>query len=297
MSFTEKLKEIVGRETPRYERGNRKAKTIAICSQKGGVGKTTTAVNLGTCLSCFHNKKVLVVDLDPQGHVEKALGALVQSGIEYDPLSKILTEKRADLLDAVVKTELENFHLTPGDKELIHAESSIGARLGREFILREALETARTLYDCILFDCSPSLGNLTMNALCAADYAILPCEMSVLAFEGVNDILETFREVNARLNEKLKLLGILLTRVDGRNVTMNELIVENMKKIADGKLFKTQIAINTAINKSQLDGRPVFHFAPSSTGSENYQALAVEVLGRLKEMQVRAKYQRLARSA
>ncbi len=301
MSLAERLKEFVAiPTTPRYEPGDRKAKVIAICSQKGGVGKTTTAVNLGTCFSFFHGKKVLVIDLDPQGHVEKSLGALIKGGVEYTPLSKILADKKGEVLDAVVQTELENFHLTPGDKELIQAESAISTRIGREFILRQSLEIARTHYDLILFDCPPSLGNLTLNALVASDYAILPCEMSVLAFEGVSDILETFREIGERLNPKLKLLGVLFTRVDGRNITMNDLIIENMKKFVDGKLFKTQITVNTAINKSQLEGRPIFHFAPSSTGSENYQALAAEVLDRLRDRKVKEsprKNQPLAQSA
>jgi len=200
----------------------------------------------------------------------------------------------------VVKTELEAFHLTPGDKELINAEAGISSRIGREFILQKAMEIARTHYDLILFDCPPSLGSLTINALVASDFALLPCEMSVLAFEGVSDILETIREVAEKLNPKLKMLGILFTRVDGRNVTMNELIQENMKKFADGKLFKTLIAVNTDINKAQLDGRPIFHYAPSSTGSENYQALAVEVLDRLRDRKVKEsprKNQQLAQSA
>ncbi len=300
MSLADKLKDLVSLDGHHFETGNRRAKVISICSQKGGVGKTTSAVNLGSALAYFHHKKVLVVDLDPQGHVEKAVGSLVQGGVEYTPLSRVLTSKKAEILEAVLQTELENFHLTAGDKELIAAESSLANRIGREFILKLSMETARTHYDFILCDCPPSLGNLTLNALCASDYAILPCEMSALAFEGVSDILETFREIHDRLNDKLQLLGVLFTRVDGRNTTMNELIVDNMKKFVDGKLFRTQITVNTDLNKAQLEGLPIFHYAPSSSGAENYQALAVEVLHRVKEMQARqssVKNQKLARSA
>jgi len=282
MSLTERLKDLITVEGPQYEEGTRKARIISICSQKGGVGKTTTAVNLGTALTFFHRKKVLIIDLDPQGHVEKALGAIVPDGIEYTALSKVLVAKKGEMLDAVVKTELENLHITPGDKELIEAETVLGSRIGKEFVIRESLKIARTHYDYVLFDCPPSLGNLTLNALVASDHAILPCEMSVLAFEGVSDLLETLREVNERLNKDLDVLGVLFTRVDGRNVTMNDLIMENMKKYFDGKIFKTQVAVNTALNKSQLEGRPIFHFAPSSSGAVNYQALAVEMLQRLR---------------
>lgn len=282
MSLTEKLKDLMMVAGPQYEPGDRNARLISICSQKGGVGKTTTAVNLGSALTYFHQKRVLVVDLDPQGHVEKSLGSLISDGIEYTPLSKVLESKKGNLLDAVIKTEMENFHLTPGDKELVQTETVIGSRIGKEFILRSALEVARTHYDFILFDCPPSLGNLTLNALVASDYALIPCEMSVLAFEGVSDLLETLREVTERLNQKLAIVGVLFTRVDGRNITMNDLITENMKKFFDGKIFKTQVTVNTALNKAQLEGRPIFHFAPSSSGAINYQSLAAELLQRMK---------------
>jgi len=282
MSITEKLKDLILVNGPQYEAGDRHAKVVAICSQKGGVGKTTTAVNLGTSLAYYHRKQVLVIDLDPQGHVEKSLGAIISDGIEYTPLSKILETRRANIMDAVIKTDLENFHLTPGDKALVQTESVLSSRIGKEFILRTAIETARTLYDIILLDCPPSLGNLTLNGLVAADHVLIPCEMSVLAFEGVTDLLETLREVTDRLNPQLDVLGVLFTRVDGRNITMNQLISDNMKRFFNGKILKSQVAINTALNKSQLEGKPVFHFAPQSSGAIHYHSLSDEVIQRLR---------------
>lgn len=283
-TISEKIKDLILVNGPQYEPGDRRAKVIAICSQKGGVGKTTTAVNLGTSLAYFHRKQVLVVDLDPQGHVEKSLGAIVSDGLEYTPLSKVLETRRGNLLDAVVKTDLENFHLTPGDKALVQTESVLSSRIGKEFILKTAIETARTHYDMIILDCPPSLGNLTLNGLVAADHVLIPCEMSVLAFEGVTDLLETLREVTERLNPLLDVLGVLFTRVDGRNITMNDLISDNMKRFFNGKILKTYVAINTALNKAQLEGKPVFDFAPSSSGATHYHALADELIHRLRNI-------------
>lgn len=281
MSIAGKIRDLILVNGPQYEPGERRAQVIAVCSQKGGVGKTTTAVNLGAALALFHRQKVLVVDLDSQGHVEKSLGSIVSDGIEYDPLSKVLESKRANLLDAVIKTEIEDFHITPGDKALVQTEAVLSSRIGKEFILRSAMETARTHYDFIILDCPPSLGNLTLNGLVSADHTLIPCEMSVLAFEGVTDLLETLREVTERLNKDLDILGVLFTRVDGRNLTMNHLILENMQRFFDGKIFDTKISISTSINKAQLEGRPVFNFSPTSAGSLCYKTLTEEVMGRL----------------
>lgn len=285
-SLAERIKNMIQTEISparqQVAKGNSKAKIIAVCSQKGGVGKTTTAVNLGAALAKFHNKKVLVTDLDPQGHVEKSLGAMVTEGVDYTPLSQILVAKKGELLDAVVKTKDEGLHITPGDKTLYETEGSLNSKLGREFIFTNSLTVARTLYDFIIIDCPPNLGNLTINALAAADHVLVPCEMSVLAFEGVTDLLATLETVTDRLNPKLKVLGVLFTRVDGRNVTMNELIEKNMAKHFKGRIFRSKIGVNTDLNKAQLDGVPVFDFAPSSTGATHYRDLAGEVVKRLK---------------
>lgn len=285
--LTDKIKELISVDTKSVlssGSGNKKACLISICSQKGGVGKTTTAVNLGSALAKFHNKKVLICDLDPQGHVEKAIGSMIPEGLEYSPLSAILTTKKGNVLDGVVQTEMAKLSITPGDKHLYETESILATKIGKEFILQDALKVARTLYDFILFDCPPNLGNLTLNALVASDYCLVPCEMSVLAFEGVNDLIETLETVNERLNKKLKLLGVLMTRVDVRNHAMNRVIEENLRNYFKGKILNSQIHINTALNKAQLEGKAIFDFAPSSSGSVNYQELAHEVLKKIKKI-------------
>lgn len=285
--LTDKIKELISVDSSSilsHSSGNKKACVISICSQKGGVGKTTTAVNLGSALAKFHNKKVLVCDLDPQGHVEKALGSMIPEGVEYSPLSAILTAKKGNILDGVVQTEIAKLSITPGDKHLYETESILATKIGKEFILQDALKTARTLYDFILFDCPPNLGNLTLNGLVASDYCLVPCEMSVLAFEGVNDLIETLETVNERLNKRLKLLGVVMTRVDVRNHAMNRVIEENLVNYFKGKILRTQIHINTALNKAQLEGKPIFDYAPSASGSLNYQGLAEEVLKKIKKI-------------
>lgn len=284
--LTEKIKELLSVETqsavtPKVS-SKKTATLVAICSQKGGVGKTTTAVNLGTAIAKYHGKKVLVVDLDPQGHVEKSLGALIPEGVEYSPMSTILSNKKGNILDGVIPTELENFYVTPGDKTLYETESLLATKIGKEYILGEAIKQAQNHFDIILFDCPPNLGNLTLNALVCSNYCLVPCEMSVLAFEGVNDLVETLETVNERLNKKLRILGVLFTRVDGRNVKMNEVIEGNIKNFFHGKVFKSKIAINTDLNKAQLEGVPVFQNHRSSTGAQNYRALAEEVMKKLK---------------
>ncbi len=287
--LTDKIKELISVENTnpllKYGNGGKKAIVIAVCSQKGGVGKTTSSVNLGAALAKFYKKKVLICDLDPQGHIEKSIGALIPEGVEYTPLSTVLLTKKSNILESVVQTELENLSITPGDKNLYETEGLLSTKIGKEFILQEALKIARTHFDFILFDCPPNLGNLTLNALVASDYCLVPCEMSVLAFEGVNDLIETLETVNERLNKKLRLLGVLMTRVDTRNIAMNRVIEENLNSYFKRSLFKTQIHINTALNKAQLEGRPVFDYEPSSSGAQNYYSLADELLKKIKKVQ------------
>lgn len=286
--LTDKIKQLLTIETTEVlsnlDKGKKKAVVISICSQKGGVGKTTTAVNLSTALVKFFGKKVLVLDLDPQGHVEKSLGALIPEGVEYSPMSTILSHKKGDVMAGVIPTELENFYISPGDKTLYETESLLATKIGKEFILQDALKAARTQFDFIFFDCPPNLGNLTLNALVSSDYCLVPCEMSVLAFEGVNDLVETLETVNERLNKRLRILGVLFTRVDGRNINMNQVIESNIKNVFRGKVFKTQIGINTALNKAQLEGLPVFDSHGNSSGAVDYQGLADELLKKLKRM-------------
>ena len=261
--------------------GGRQAQVISISNQKGGVGKTTTSVNLGAGLALLHHKKVLLVDMDAQGHIGTSLQHLATNGMG---IGDVLVSKNGSIMDVIVPTDVPHLDMTPSDHSLLDAESQLASTIGREFILRKALTRARTYYDFILIDCPPNLGNLTVNAYVASDYLLIPCDLSALALEGMDGILDVVDTVNLRLNHPLRLLGVLTTRVDRRNLVMNEAVFERLKEVFNDKLFRTQISVNTDLNKAQLAGKPIFTYARSSAGAKDYQAFADEVIERLQTL-------------
>ncbi len=276
--LTAKIRKILSPEEM-LPLGGREAKVIAVSNQKGGVGKTTTSVNLGAGLSLFHHKKVLLVDMDAQGHIAVSLNHLAANG---RGIGQVLTSNNGSIMDVIVPTDVARLDMTPSDHSLLEAESGLAGKIGREFILRKALTRARTYYDFILIDCPPNLGNLTVNAYVASDYLLIPCDLSALALEGLEGILEVVDTVNFRLNHPLKILGVLATRVDRRNMVMNETVFEKLKEAFSDRLFDTQIRINTDLNKAQLAGKPIFLFAASSAGARDYRALSQEMIERIE---------------
>ncbi len=266
-------------ERPNVVPGGRHARVIAVAAQKGGVGKTTTTVNLACALIQGHQQRVLVIDIDPQGHVASSLRESVRPG--RVTLSEVLLSPQPrDLLGAVVESDIDNLHLTPPDKGLNETDALLSSRVGREYILQAALDGARTHYDTILIDCPPNLGNLTLNALVAADHVLIPCDMSILAFEGVADLLGTVDTVNVRLRQRLEVLGILRTRVDGRTRQINEAIGGALHENYGGLLLETFIPINSALAKAQAAGLSIFQFHARSRGAKAYLELADEVVER-----------------
>lgn len=262
-------------------RGNKNAAIIAITAQKGGVGKTTTAVNLGAAIAENHDKKVLVIDLDAQGHVERSLSARVQPG--GTPLSALLeNEQGGEILDVVTTTKIKNLDITRGDAKLRDTENLLNTRIGKEMILKDALEVTRTYYDIILLDCPPNLGNLTVNALVAADKLLVPCDPTPLAMQGVGSLLHASAAISDRLNPALDILGVLVTRYDGRNQSLNEQMIGEMQEAWGDAIFETRININTSIARAQAAGEDIFAHAPKSRGAQDYKALADEVLARLR---------------
>ena len=275
----EGLRRMVGGE-PSFRTGDRSAAVLSVCAQKGGVGKTTTAVNLACALAMFHGRKVLLVDMDSQGHVASSLYKVLHIAAPAH-LSEILLGKRRDLMEIVVPAAVARLHVTPSDKLLNETEGVIGTRIGKEFLLRHAIRTARTHFDVIVLDCPPNLGNLTLNALVSSQYALVPSDMSILSLEGVRDLVDTLDTVGERLGHAVSLLGLVRTRVDGRNRTMNDTILRVLERDYGGLVFDTPIPVNTSIAKSQLEGRPIFDYDPESTGARAYRALSNEVVRRL----------------
>jgi chromosome partitioning protein len=255
---------------------------VAVAAQKGGVGKTTTTVSLAAACARFHGLKVLVIDLDPQGHVHLALRE--QVGIGGSPLSELLTDPTNVLQVEEIRTgtEIDDLFVTPPDPELLHAEDSLAHRIGKELLLRKALEVTRTHYDLILLDCPPNMGTLTVNGLVAADTVLVPAQASMLAVSGIDGLFRTLDEVGAQLNPSLDLLGVVLTRVDGRTTRSNEAVRDLVKQSWGDVVLPVHIGANDALAQAQLAGRDIFAHAPKSRGAQHYRALADEIVDRLE---------------
>jgi chromosome partitioning protein len=200
------------------------------------------------------------------------------------PLSEVLlSDDRLQLLDALVSTKLPRLDLTPADPALAEAEGRLGQKIGKELLLRDALSITRTHYDYIIIDCPPNKGNLTLNALLAADHVLIPCDLSPLALQGADELVSTVITVNERLHHPLSVLGLLVTRVDNRNSSVNEAMRRRLLDAWGELLLQTEIGVNTQISKAQMAGSPIWDFAPTSRAAAHHTALVEEVVARLQQ--------------
>jgi chromosome partitioning protein len=246
---------------------------IALVNQKGGVGKSTTAVNLGAALAVL-GKRVLVVDADPQGNATTGFG-IDKARVPRDLYHVLLQE--ASIEEAIVPTEIENLQVVPATINLAGADMELVAALSRETRLRQALAPLASRYDFIFIDCPPSLGLLTVNALTAAGECIIPVQAEFYALEGLAQLTTVIWRVRDALNPTLHVSGVLVTMYDGRTRLAMEVIAELERHFPD-QIFKTQIPRNIRLSEAPSFGKPVILFDVKSRGSQAYMAVARELL-------------------
>ena len=251
------------------------SKIIAITNQKGGVGKTTTAVNLAASLGA-QGKKVLLVDADPQGNATSGLG---KAGEEVNTVYDVLIGE-AEAKDAVLHTGYGSLDLIPTAIELAGAEIELVAMPGREMLLRDALAPIKERYDYIFIDCPPSLEMLTLNGLCAAEAIVVPVQCEYFALEGLSDLMATLRMVKRKMNPRLEIFGVALTMFDGRT-NFSTQVAQEVRKHFPGKVFATVVPRNIRLAEAPSHGIPVTVYDRSSRGAIAYRSMAEEILRKL----------------
>ncbi|HOB19650.1 MAG TPA: AAA family ATPase [Candidatus Atribacteria bacterium] len=249
------------------------SKIIAIANQKGGVGKTTTNVNLSACLAVA-GKKVLTVDIDPQGNTTSGLG-ISKNKVEKSIYDVLIN--RLDAQEAIVHTEIDNLDIIASNIQLAGAEIELVSMLSRETILKRALAPIKDRYDYIMIDCPPSLGLITINALTAADKLLVPIQCEYYALEGLAQLMNTVELVQQHLNPSLEIEGVVLTMFDARTNLAIE-VVQEVKKYFKNKVYTTIIPRNVRLGEAPSHGLPIIKYDPRCPGAEAYTDLAEEML-------------------
>ena len=251
------------------------AQIISVANQKGGVGKTTTTVNLGACLASL-GKRVLLVDMDAQGNATSGVG-IRKPDVTQDIYDVLVNE--LPIAKATLVTEHENLSIVPATLQLAGAEIELTSMMARESRLKSSLAEVNEQYDYILIDCPPSLGHLTINSFTASDSILIPVQCEYYALEGLSQLLNTVRLVQKHFNPELEIEGVLLTMYDARTNLGNE-VVEEVRKYFREKVYETIIPRNIRLSEAPSHGMPIIDYDPPSRGAEVYQALAKEVVSR-----------------
>ena len=252
------------------------SKVIAIANQKGGVGKTTTAINLAASLAVAE-RKVLIIDADPQANTTSGLNFSPQANT-HRTLYEVLIG-RLDIRDALLQTELVNLQMIPSHINLVGAEFDLQAMDDRESALRQVLAPIRDDYDYIIIDCSPSLGMITVNALTAADSVLIPVQPEFFALEGLGKLLQTIRLVQAGVNPSLTVEGFLVTMFDGRTKVHTE-VVQQLREHFKDMVFDTIIQRNIRLSEAPSRGESIITYDIKSNGADNYMNLAAEIMAK-----------------
>lgn len=249
------------------------AKVIAIANQKGGVGKTTTAVNLSSCLA-YKGKKILIIDIDPQGNTTSGLG-IDKKAIKKSVYDVIINDENIE--STLIDTPVENLKICTSNIQLAGAEVELVSLISRETRLKAAISEIREKYDYILIDCPPSLGLLTLNSLTASDTVLVPIQCEFYALEGLSQLMNTVKLVQRHLNKKLDVEGVVLTMFDART-NLSIQVVEEVKKYFGNKVYRTVIPRNVRLSEAPSFGLPIILYDPKSKGAECYMELAEEVI-------------------